>query len=235
MPLLCRKGLVGARFRRAGLFNLEKRRNLFQPFLGFSGYFTTRTHDVANGGKALPSLAHVRRQQFRNSRERGFRLQQQEQELLARHRLELCERQSRTLFGQANSSQRCDATLIDKPSCHAHIDQAANSALLKAALGDVRFQLRNTLLNELTMQQGLSRPSRPRRFRVDSDRGLKSRRAIHCEEHRLGELFLGVTPGIERVDDLLGNLLLSDNERIVGRRGFYGARGPARRQRLAVP
>ena len=135
--------------------------------------------------------ANVCRQQFRNRRKRCFRIQQQEEELLARHRLELRQRQPRTFLGQSNSTQRRDAALIDEPSRHADIDQAADGALLKTAFGDPRFQFRDALVPQLRVQQGFSRPSRPGDCRVNSDRGLKRRRSVDREEYLTRRVFPG--------------------------------------------
>ena len=195
--------------------NPEECSDFFQPIGSFANDFSAGAQDVANGGKALPAFGNICRQQFRNGSERRFRFQQQKEELLARHCLELRERHFRRFFGQAEPSQRRNAAFIDESPRRADIDQSPNGAFLKAAFIDLRFQLRNPLRNKFSVQWRFSRPPWPASRRVDSDRGLQRRPSIERAEHLFGESFLGLPPGIERPDDLFGNLFLRNDKRII--------------------
>ncbi len=63
-------------------------------------------------------------------------------------------------------------------------------------------------------------PARRYRLRIDSDGPLNRRRAVDGKEDRFAERLLRIAPAVERMSDLLGDLLLERHERIVLRDRF---------------
>ena len=59
---------------------------------------------------------------------------------------------------------------------------------------------------------------------VDAEERLHERRAIEAEEHLLGHLVARLAIGIQGGDDLVGDLCLQREERIVGRHRLAGSR-----------
>ena len=133
-----------------------------------------------------------------------FRVEQQHEELLARHRLELCKRKARHSSQASDAPQRIHSALINAAQSEAHVNEAAKGALKQAAFPDAGLDLIDAVLNEFAVKGRLRRRAmRLQILRIDACGGLKCGRSVDGKEEVLHEAVADLAPAFQRIDDLL--------------------------------
>src|ERR1700757_1474090 len=102
---------------------LEQGRDPLEPLRDLAGDVAGGAQHLANGRKRLLSLLGVRRKQSWNRGQGGLGVEQHQEELLARHRLELWQCQPMSAVGEPDLAQRLDATLVDLAARRSSVDQ----------------------------------------------------------------------------------------------------------------
>src|SRR5262245_19062624 len=201
--------------RRRHRVDAEQLGDLVQSPLVLGGEVAARTqHEVDEAEHLAPGLG-IAREQPRDCAERGLLVDQQHVELFAHERLE--GRQRDVAVRAAKAADGLEAALVDRAAPHAGIDQPADDRFAYAPDGHARFDLGDPGLQQLAMQRVLRRRSQGlRRRRLDADRGLQRRQAVHRQEGALGHRLARVPPGIERRDGLARHVLLQRDKWIAG-------------------
>jgi hypothetical protein len=145
--------------------------------------------NLPNRGEGVAPLLGVGRQHLRDRCQRRLRVDQQHEVLLAHHGLELCQREPRPQWREPQAADSRKYALVGDDPGHADIDRGPRGSLAHAAHGYARFEFSHALAQQLAMERVLSGPAlRCGAGRIDADRRLQQRRAVHRQEDQFDRI-----------------------------------------------
>src|SRR6201992_3174401 len=148
---------------------LEQSGDPFQRSRRFAGYLSARRQYLLDQGKTRSPPFFVLWQQLRNRGHARFGLQQEHKELFTHQRLELRQRQWRSLIALSRPTKRLEASFIDHAPRRADIEQTTDESFSKATIADPGCQLRDAYVEKLPIFWRHLRPWRRIGFRVDAN------------------------------------------------------------------